>query len=302
MKMAGFFGFFDYSKPGKGVSKDDVQKEGLALYFDILGRRIWKFITLNLIYLLFSIPSIAVIWFISSYGVAWLASIAEMDIIKVSSELFLIGALLSAILVSVYGTGAASAGMAYVIRNFVRDTHSWVWSDFKDNFKSNFFQATAVFIIDMIVIILCFVSLLFYRIQMTGLMSYVLSSVITVVFALFTMMHLYIYPIMVTFKLKTKDLYKNALLIVLARLPWNILVTAVSAVLIYGVVYFAASSIIGIAFLVLVFIPILVYTQMFMTNPVIEKMLLKPALENSPKEEVSEDAVFNDEVNKKEQE
>ena len=32
--MAGFFGFFDYSKPGRGISKDEPQKTGIALNDD----------------------------------------------------------------------------------------------------------------------------------------------------------------------------------------------------------------------------------------------------------------------------
>ena len=42
VKMAGFFGFFDYTKPGKGVSKEDVDKKGLSLYFENYFLRLMK--------------------------------------------------------------------------------------------------------------------------------------------------------------------------------------------------------------------------------------------------------------------
>lgn len=50
--MAGIFGFFDYTKPGKGVNKEDVNKKGISLYFDILLRRFRKLIPLNLMYII----------------------------------------------------------------------------------------------------------------------------------------------------------------------------------------------------------------------------------------------------------
>ena len=78
--MAGFFGMFDYSKPGKGVSKEDVQKSGIELYFDILSRRLWKLIKLNLIYVLFSIPAIVIGWYLSRYLVISAVNMLEIKI------------------------------------------------------------------------------------------------------------------------------------------------------------------------------------------------------------------------------
>ena len=50
--------FRNYSKSGKGISKKDLDKSGVELYFDILNRRIWNMIKLNLLYVLVSIPAI----------------------------------------------------------------------------------------------------------------------------------------------------------------------------------------------------------------------------------------------------
>ena len=36
--MAGFFGFFDYSKPGPGIEKDEPQKAALFVFMDIYAR------------------------------------------------------------------------------------------------------------------------------------------------------------------------------------------------------------------------------------------------------------------------
>lgn len=54
--MAGFFGLFDYSKPGKGVGKEVMQKKGFVVFFEVLFRKFWKLIEANLMFILFSIP------------------------------------------------------------------------------------------------------------------------------------------------------------------------------------------------------------------------------------------------------
>ena len=85
-------GFLNYSKAGKGIKKEDLEKSGLGLYFDIFGRRIWKLITLNLMYILVSIPAILIAWGVSSYLVTFLMTISKgiPFPLKWQSALFLI--------------------------------------------------------------------------------------------------------------------------------------------------------------------------------------------------------------------
>ena len=54
--MAGFFGLFNYSKPGKGVRKDAPEYNGFIRFFVLYFRRIWKLIPLNLIYFVITLP------------------------------------------------------------------------------------------------------------------------------------------------------------------------------------------------------------------------------------------------------
>lgn len=298
--MAGFFGFFDYSKPGRGISKDEPQKTGIALYFDILLRRFWKFITLNLLYLLFSVPALAVIFFLSSEAVMRLAS-AVIDFSKISADesraLWLLTITLSSIVFAVFGSGAARGALSYVMNNFVNDRHSWIWSDFWEHLKKNFIQGTVVFVIDMVALVLFSVSIYFYSYCMPQkYLSLALRSVVFAVFLVFLMMHMYIYPIMAVFKLKVKDIYRNSLLLVMARLPWNFLAFAVSGGVLAAFVYASLVSGIGIILMLLIGFVLIAYTQMFMTNNVVKKYLLEPALAMENREEKHEDdeTVFED--------
>lgn len=58
--MAGFFGLFNYEKPGPGVDKNPQQKKAFVVFFEIFGRKFWNLILVNLIHILFSLPVVTV--------------------------------------------------------------------------------------------------------------------------------------------------------------------------------------------------------------------------------------------------
>lgn len=56
--MAGFFGLFNYEKEGPGIEKDAPKKKGFVVFFETFFRNFWKFITINLVYVLLSVPMV----------------------------------------------------------------------------------------------------------------------------------------------------------------------------------------------------------------------------------------------------
>ena len=54
--MAGFFGLFDYNKVGPGIDKKDNKKKGFVVFFETFFRNFWKFIPINLLFVLISVP------------------------------------------------------------------------------------------------------------------------------------------------------------------------------------------------------------------------------------------------------
>lgn len=58
--MAGFFGLFDYSKPGPGVRKDEPEKPRFIQFWALFVRKFWKLVQLNLLYLLFCLPVVTI--------------------------------------------------------------------------------------------------------------------------------------------------------------------------------------------------------------------------------------------------
>lgn len=56
--MAGFFGLFNYEKEGPGISKNAPKKKTFIVFFETFFRNFWKFITINLVYDLISVPAL----------------------------------------------------------------------------------------------------------------------------------------------------------------------------------------------------------------------------------------------------
>ena len=73
-------------------------------------------------------------------------------------------------------------------------------------------------------------------------------------------------------------MYKNSFILLMARLPWNILSAAVTVLLIYAVSSISMSvPIAGIAIIATLFYTVINFTQIFMTNNIIKKYVLEPA-------------------------
>ena len=104
--------FNDYTREGKGVSKDPDFRPRIVVFFDVYFRKFWNLVLLNLLYILFCLPIITI--------------------------------------------APATAAMTKILRNYAREEHAFLWSDFWDTFKSNFKTSLVVGIINFFaIIILC---------------------------------------------------------------------------------------------------------------------------------------------------
>ena len=56
--MAGFFGLFNYEKEGPGISKNAPKKKTFIVFFETFFRNFWKFVVINLVYGIISLPVI----------------------------------------------------------------------------------------------------------------------------------------------------------------------------------------------------------------------------------------------------
>lgn len=220
--MANLFGFFDVTRPGKGVNKDEKQKQGLALFTQLLLRKFWKYVKLSLLYFLVCIPTLAIVTVLGMIAFSGQAGAAPQNAYGwITSSL-----MIALFTVTFFSGSPARAGFSYIIRNFVRQEHAWLWTDFAERTKQNFKQAIAVYLIDLVVIFCLIVSLNFYYSKLItgGETMYVVMTVLFLLATMFyAMMHDYIWTMMVTIDLSVKNLYKNALLFTLLGFGKNLI-------------------------------------------------------------------------------
>ncbi len=287
------FTLFHYDKPGKGVRKDAPQKKGAALYFSVLLKRFWKFITLNLLYIVASLPAILIAWALSSFFVTWGATLGQVDIDKAAPQLMIISVLVGIVLLLVSGSGPASAAMSHIMRKYANDTHAWAVSEFYEQMKINFKQGMAAYFINITLTACLLVAYNFYSYTFSGLTAVFFRVMVVLSVILFIFMQFYIYPLMSGYKMKLRHIYKSALLLSLAQFGINFAILGVVSLIAYMNLYlFAGSSLGGVLFLGLLLFSLVYYTEVFMTDKLIKKALQDPSYTEEQEGDYEKDDMF----------
>lgn len=290
-----------YNKPGKGVDKNEPKKKGFFLFFDIIIHKFTKFLGANCLYSLVSLVWIIMLFFFAglifqdAQFVRDTASQMSADgnvsyeqaygvVIVLLQSLFAVG------IFTLWGSGPASAAYAYINRCFTRGTHAWIVSDGWDKLKENFKQGMFVVILDAVILVFGLNAAHFYYafyVSTGSLVWMTLTYITALALIIYTMMHPYIYQIMITFECKIGAVYKNALLITIAKLPGNVFVTFICAAVTFLLINL--HPIIG-ALIIFVFgLCLTRYPAEFYAARVIERSILKDMKEKEPQIEYIEE-------------
>lgn len=277
--------FYRSDRPGKGVEKEEMEKNRFFVFFDVFFRKFMRFVQLNVLYLLFCIPYFILLYFFSPLN-TYLLTVTDLAGIggfiqsmpAVDAEAFdiLLRSMFALAVLIFWGAGPVSAGTAYVLRNFAREEHAWVWSDFFEQLKSNFKQGIVVLLVDLLVLYLSMVAFQFYGAAYAAsanTMMLIAEGLLVVFLILYTFMHYYIYPMMVSFDLKIGKLYRNAFLFAIAKFPQNVFFTLICLVILIALFSFISLF----AWLVFaIFLTIfLVFVLQFYTTHVVDQNMLE---------------------------
>lgn len=251
-------GFFDrlyYGKAGKrDYTEMDMPKTRTSLFFLVLKDRFFDLVKLNFLQLIFWLPFL--IW--TMVNLVVVQSIDAAAILSAENgSATLLNTLSSYMVVWLIGlipclliTGPSSAGAAYVMRNWSRDQHAFLFSDFKDAFKSNWKQAIGVSLITSVVPLLAYISMIYYGQMANGnMLMYVPMILVLSMAFVWTLMLPLLYPMLIGYELRFKDVCKNAALMAVASLPKMVasrLITLIPIILI-GVGVYIGNGIIVIA-------------------------------------------------------
>lgn len=242
-------GFFDrmyYGKAGKrDYTENDMPKTRISLFFMVLKDHFFDLIKVNLLQIVFWLPFI--IWTYVN-----LAAVYNLDVQTIlageNGTLDLLGAISGYLMIWLAGlipclaiTGPSSAGAAYIMRNWARDQHTFLFSDFKDAFKSNWKQAIGVSAIISLLPIVLYTCVTYYGNLARGNKFMILPLVLVLCASfVFILMIPLLYPLIVGYELKFRYIFKNAILLSIACLPQMLLarfVTAIPAILLVYAVY-----------------------------------------------------------------
>lgn len=273
----GLFNFFgNYNKPGPGVSKDEPPKAAPIRFFEIYFRKFSKLVQLNLIFLLPTIVVVALmvaLYFFPTHFLLQIPSGEDMVRLDVWS-LYVMP--LPLILLSPF-----VAGLTIVTRNFAREEHAFVWSDFWEAVRNNwkYFLLNGL-IIYAAYVILSFSMIYYYNRAVEETLLYAPFWLCVVVSLVFLFAQYYIPIMFVTFDLKFGQVYRNALIFILAGFGRNLLITLILGgllVLIIGVIPIMPLTILLLLlFFLFVAFAFASYLINFTIYPVIDQYLIQP--------------------------
>ncbi len=227
-----------YGKSGKGdYTKEDLPQTRWQLFWEMLRVRFSALMRLNLMYAVAWMPAIIVIargllmWLTALNNLAELqeqyaqdaAMLAQLTQDYTGGVQAMLMQTLLLLFPAIAITGPFTAGLAYVTRNWARDEHAFIWSDFRDAAKDNWKQGLLTSAITGFMPLLAYVCAQFYGQLAQQNWLYMIPQVVAVTLAIVWLCSLmYMYPQMVTYRLRYGDLVRNSLIMTVGRLPMTV--------------------------------------------------------------------------------
>ncbi len=323
--MGKLYNFFSGTKnrSGKGVSKKQVEhdkKLGFLFFFKLIKRRLGKFSTTNLIFILCNLTLVlGIIGFAGIFDdtttaaanplYAQISAIAKNESSPLISTLYtLFGGSISvsvtstisqvlrySMLILILTFGLSTIGMVYNMRNVCTGEHMDTWHDYFYAIKRNFKQGIVIGILDAIVIVLLAYDLIVYSAIANQQFIYLVFYYASIVFAgMYYIMRFYIYLQLVTCEMKIGKIIKNAFLLTALGFKRNIigLFAAIAFAFIYVYIFVFLPQFAIIMFFMFA-ISFLTYIGVYCAYPVLKKYVIDPYYDEHPEE--LPDESFDDE-------
>lgn len=278
--MGNFFNNMYYGKNRSDFTSDHLPKNRLHLFFEMLRIRFFKLMHLNLIMMAFALPFVVCIVFF--LVMVPNATPPEQMNLEFVYNLIINFCIFNVPCCIIYSLG--QVGLTYVARNWARDEHAWIWGDFKDAIKTNWKQALITGTAKGIFILASVWAAFFYW-QMSaveGNLYFVMFCVLVVVMFVLAMADLYIWPTMITYELKLRHVFRNSVIMALARLPWSVLfliIQALPVLLVFFIPNGIVSLVVGLYY-VLIGFAMTTFINVSYTNAAFDK-LINPHIEGA---------------------
>lgn len=195
------------------------------------------------------------------------------------------------LILSVLCYGPAKCGVTYVLRNFSRETHSWL-SDIWDKAKENWKQGMLFGVLDCLIAVLVVFNLTFQPPAELATIMKVVKYVTLLLGMFYVFMRKYFYLMIVTVNLNTRSIFKNAWLLAFIGIYRNAF-SALANLLIWIVAYLLIALV--HPFMEIIFLGIFIYSftgflSISASYPMVDKYLVKPIEEMLAAEKAKEAA------------
>ncbi len=272
----GLFGG-NFTKPGKGISKEEAERRN---YFDMFIRHFWDLVKVNLLFVACNIIFIGLAVF---FAIPYLMEIETVVDTLLTEKNVLLPVLP---FIPFMFMGPFIAGLTFVLRNWARQEHAFLVSDFFEHTKKNWKQGLALSVLSTCVTYIFITAVLFYlKSGISPLLVVVLAAVLAV---MLLTMGFYTYPMVVTFDMRLKDILKNAWLFSLAKLPQNLFF-----LVIIGAVHILLIWYLPIIWMILMAVVLIAWTG-FTMNYYAWHVMNKHMISQIPVDKEEEEVVFED--------
>lgn len=245
----------NYDKPGPGIGKDEPKKNSFVRFFSILSRKFFQFVELNLLFGVFAATSLVIAYYSKKMVPDYLPG------------------LLSILFLSPF-----CAGITFITRNYAREEHAFLVSDFFDAVRKNWKMFLMNGAVCYFLYFILNISIRFYAGQQSYIYKIALGLCVTLVLLL--LFSQYYVPLMiVTFDLKLIQIYKNALIFSVLGLWRNLLLTVLLAVLGFGLFLFSQifplALMIAILFVATLLFSISSFLINFIIYPLVDQTMIQ---------------------------
>jgi len=134
--------------------------------------------------------------------------------------------------IPVFTIGASLTGLYYVSLKIVRGEEPYIWKSFWKSFRQNFKQATAAWLLLLLVCVLLGMDFYIINSQDTVLFA-VVRIFLWVVCAIVLCIFLYLFPVISHFVCTLKQAVKNALLMTFGYLPYTFILLAMCGLIVF---------------------------------------------------------------------
>ncbi len=262
------------------MAVNTLEKNSISKYFEILKEKFFKIIILNMFYFTAITLLFIVITGLSFALTKIFGEVADLWTLFTFSPLILLGPLTSAVI--------------KILRDFVREEPCFFFEDFKKAFKENFKQSIAISTLQYIVCWIIFFAIRFYYSLAEQGWFYKLGLGVSFFITLAVIVaSYYVYMMVVTLKLKVKEIIKNSFIFSMLCFGRNIILSlvllfwlSINAILVYFTIISGNAFVYGlmILFFMVLSFGIVFYTIAFFTFPPIKKYILDPYYEEHPEE------------------